>query len=84
MNSKSAQNARMLDDSRKHYTRLVRKIVHQIQEERECRFTGLSSTIIANAILGICNWSIRWYKKDGPMSLEEICQQLYELIEPGC
>lgn len=81
--SLNGQNAKMHIESRKHYARLVRKIIRQIQEEGESRFSGLSSTIITNAILGICNWSIRWYKKDGSMSLEDVCQQLYQIINPA-
>lgn len=79
--SLSSQNLKMHIDSRKHYARLIRKIIRQIQEEdEESRFSELSSAIITNAILGVCNWSVRWYKKRGSMSLEEVCQQLHKII----
>jgi len=78
----SAQHAKMQDEGRKQYARFLRKIIRQIQREGDSRFSGMSSTIVTNAILGICNWSVRWYKKDGSMNIEAVCQQLYQIIDP--
>lgn len=78
------QKAKVHNESRKHYARLVRKIIRQIQDEGHNRYSGLSSTVIANAVLGICNWSIRWYKKNGTMNLQQVCDQIFQLVSPSC
>jgi TetR/AcrR family transcriptional regulator, cholesterol catabolism regulator len=78
----SEQNAKIHVEGRKHYARLVREIIKQIQREEHNRFAGMSSSIVANAVLGICNWGIRWYKEDGPISLDEVCEQLFRIIDP--
>lgn len=78
----SEQNAKFHNEGRKHYARLVREIIRQIQREDSNCFAGMSSSIVANAVLGICNWSIRWYRKDGEMALDEVCDQLYRTINP--
>lgn len=78
----SGQNAKIHTEGRKNYAMLLREIVRQIQREDQNRFTGLSSSIVTNAILGLLNWGIRWYKKDGSMSLDEVCDQLFRIIDP--
>lgn len=77
-----AQHARLHGEGRRHYTKLVKQIVEQVQEEGDSRFKGMDSTIVANTLLGLCNWSIRWYRKNGKLTLDEICEQLCKLINP--
>ena len=35
------------------------------------------------ALLGVMNWTITWYRPDGPLSVEEISNQFVELLLHG-
>ena len=39
--------------------------------------------IVAFAILGMCNWVTRWYRKGGKLSIDEISEMFIRLIEAG-
>jgi hypothetical protein len=39
--------------------------------------------VTAFAIIGMCNWMHRWYRRDGRLSIEEIIQQFSRLILAG-
>lgn len=75
------QNAKLHKEGRKQYTQMVKQIIDQIQKEDGMLFRGMNSTIVANAILGICNWSIKWYRKNGSMTLDAVCEELYRIID---
>ena len=44
-----------------------------------CNHPSLS----ARALLGILNWTVTWFRQDGPMSAEEIADQLADLFMMG-
>ncbi len=39
--------------------------------------------VTAFAIIGMCNWMHRWYRRDGRLSIEEIIQQFSRLVLAG-
>jgi TetR/AcrR family transcriptional regulator, cholesterol catabolism regulator len=43
----------------------------------------LDVKVTAFAIIGICNWMHRWYRRDGRLSIEEIIQQFTRLVLAG-
>lgn len=40
-------------------------------------------TVIAFNIFGTINWLLRWYRTDGPMTLEQICREIIAFILYG-
>jgi TetR/AcrR family transcriptional regulator, cholesterol catabolism regulator len=66
--------------SRKIYTDLVKQIIREIQRESDCNFDQLEPTIVANAILGMCNWAVTWYKNDGKMQVDAVSEQFYKMV----
>jgi hypothetical protein len=40
-------------------------------------------TVLAFNILGTINWHLRWYKPDGPLSIEQIKQEAVNFILHG-
>jgi len=42
-----------------------------------------SLTVLAFNILGVINWQLRWYRPEGSMSLEEICQAIISFVMHG-
>jgi AcrR family transcriptional regulator len=43
----------------------------------------LDVKVTAFAIIGMCNWMHRWYRRDGRLSIEEIVQQFGRLVLGG-
>ena len=43
----------------------------------------LDVKVVAFAIIGMCNWMHRWYRRDGRLSIEEIIQQFTRLVLDG-
>jgi AcrR family transcriptional regulator len=43
----------------------------------------LDVKVAAFAIIGMCNWMYRWYRRDGRLSIEEIIQQFSRLVLAG-
>jgi TetR/AcrR family transcriptional regulator, cholesterol catabolism regulator len=43
----------------------------------------LDVKVTAFAIIGMCNWMHRWYRRDGRLSIEEIIQQFSRLVLAG-
>jgi TetR/AcrR family transcriptional regulator, cholesterol catabolism regulator len=43
----------------------------------------LDVKVTAFAVIGMCNWMYRWYRRDGRLSIEEITQQFSRLVLAG-
>jgi hypothetical protein len=39
--------------------------------------------LISKALLGVLNWTITWYREDGPLSAEQIADQFTDLFFAG-
>jgi len=65
---------------RREYTKLVKQIIAQIQQENPNKFKGLNTTIITNSILGMCNGAVEWYNKKGELTIDEIADQMYRIV----
>ena len=76
------QNKKIYNESRRAYTKQVRQIIKQVQEESGTLLKGVDTTLATNAILGMCNWAVTWYKKDGKLNIEEVSEELYRVIDP--
>ncbi|MEJ2412706.1 MAG: TetR/AcrR family transcriptional regulator [Anaerolineales bacterium] len=46
-------------------------------------FTAPEPGLISKALLGVLNWTITWYKEDGPLSAEQIADQFTDLFLAG-
>ena len=59
-------------------------IINQLEEiKKQGIFSIDSLPIAAFAIFGMINWCYRWYKKDGPFSIEEVSERLINIILYG-
>jgi len=79
----ASHNKKVYKESRRAYTDLVRKIVTQIQKEEHTLFSHLTPTIVAMAILGMCNWSPTWYRRKGKLDIDVIADQFYQILMSG-
>ena len=65
---------------RKNYESLFEQIIKGIQETDKRNFEGMDSKIITFAILGMCNWVSRWFRKGGPFEIQDISDTFFKLI----
>lgn len=66
---------------RDHFEQIWRDLIQQGVEDGtyNCDHPSLS----ARAILGVLNWTVTWFRIDGPMTAKEIAEQLSELFLMG-
>lgn len=64
--------------SERAYFQLVRNLV-----ERAFDLPAHDSTLIAHSLLGALNWTLRWYRRDGAYTPEEIGEKIFELFSAG-
>jgi AcrR family transcriptional regulator len=60
-----------------HYTTGVRRIVEDGIEAGE--FIAGNANAVTMAILGMCNWTLRWYRRGGPVTPEALAEQFAHL-----
>ena len=59
-------------------------IINQLEEIQKLGIISVDSLpITAFAIFGMINWCYRWYKKDGPFSIEEVSERLINIVLHG-
>jgi TetR/AcrR family transcriptional regulator, cholesterol catabolism regulator len=63
---------------RDRFEYLWRDLVHEGQEAGI--FACSSSALTARALLGVMNWTITWYRKEGPLSPGEIADRFADLV----
>jgi TetR/AcrR family transcriptional regulator, cholesterol catabolism regulator len=66
----------------KHYEEFWEQILTQGVRVGEFP-PDLDVKVTAFAIIGICNWMHRWYRRNGRLSIEEIIQQFTRLVLAG-
>ncbi|MFZ2948919.1 MAG: TetR/AcrR family transcriptional regulator, partial [Desulfuromonadaceae bacterium] len=59
------------------------KIIRQIQCENTVLFNDMDPSVTAKAIMGMCNHACVWYKKDGPISIEDVATHFFNLLTKG-
>lgn len=66
---------------RDRFERLWRDLIQQGKEAGV--FDCPDPSLAGRAILGVLNWSITWYRSDGPSTAEEIAERFAELFLDG-
>lgn len=66
---------------RDRYERLWRDLVNKGIEEGV--FCCVEPSMAAKAFLGVVNWTITWFRSDGPLSADEIADQFTDLFLHG-
>lgn len=61
----------------------VTAIVQQGIDQGSLRPIGGSAKVIAYGVIGLCNWTHRWFDPKGPLSAEQIGRTYAELMLDG-
>ena len=79
--SLEAEQLRRHIPKRDRFERLWRLIIEEGQ--RAGRFNCLEPALTARALLGVMNWTVTWYRADGPLTGEEIACRYVDLFLGG-
>ncbi|GAX89784.1 TetR/AcrR family transcriptional regulator [Effusibacillus lacus] len=72
----------LIREKRDEYFLLFEKVVREGIESGDFR-SDLDPVITTLGVLGICNWSYRWFRPDGKYSSNEVANMFGEMIERG-
>ena len=65
-----------------NYTRLARKILHEVQDASE-NTQPVDLTVATYALFGMMNWIYNWYDPEGKLKVHDLAQQLTQLFLGG-
>lgn len=69
----------IIKEKRDRYRLFIELVIQEGQETGDFR-SELPATIITMAISGMINWTYKWYKKEGPLSMEQITNIFTDLV----
>jgi AcrR family transcriptional regulator len=68
-------------EKRDLYEHAVRSLVVEGMEQGE--FSPADAALVTRAMLGAVNWTVRWYQRGGPQSVDEIADSLSAYLVRG-
>lgn len=68
---------------KQEYTRLVRKILSEVQQARGGDAKKLDLTVATYALFGMMNWIYNWYDPRGKLSVNELVDNITRLFFSG-
>jgi AcrR family transcriptional regulator len=69
---------------KQQYTRLVRRILSEVQQEQEGNGRQqIDLTVATYALFGMMNWIYNWYDPQGPLSVNDLVNNLTRLFLSG-
>lgn len=77
----SPARERQIRDREREYTQLVRDLYVAGVEKGE--LLDVDPTVATSTLLGASIWAYRWFTADGPLSSDEVAEQVAELLMAG-
>jgi len=69
--------------TRRRYEECFLELVKEMQNSERKYFAGQDPQVVAYGILGMCNWVVKWYKKEGRYQPDQIADIFYGMITQG-
>jgi TetR/AcrR family transcriptional regulator, cholesterol catabolism regulator len=68
-----------INEKRDDYRKLLTQVIREGQEKGEFR-TEVPAEISTMAIIGMVNWTYKWFNKDGPLTIDSIALIFNDLL----
>lgn len=68
-----------INQKRDDYRKLLTQVIREGQEKGDFR-AEVPAEISTMAIIGMVNWTYKWFNKDGPLTIESIAQIFNDLL----
>ncbi|MEB2302746.1 TetR/AcrR family transcriptional regulator [Lysinibacillus xylanilyticus] len=77
--SLAEEYSEIIHKKRDQYRDILQKVIEEGQQTKDFR-TELPCTIVTMAIVGMINWTYKWFKQSGPLTMEEITEVFTDMI----
>lgn len=77
--SLSEMYSKLIHKKRRQYREILEKVIVEGQQSKDFR-SELPSTIVTMAIVGMINWTYKWYKQSGPLTMDEITVVFTDMV----
>ncbi|MBE0598093.1 MAG: TetR family transcriptional regulator [Desulfuromonadales bacterium] len=74
------EHRKIYNQRHREYEGLVVKIIEQIQTEETSLFKNKDKNLVMKAIFGMCNYTTIWYRPEGPLRIDEIADQFFDIL----
>jgi len=81
MNSLTDTKRLILVDKQRQYVRLIKSILKELVEEDKMK--EIDASLATFAFFGMVHYTIKWYHKDGPITLDELARLFVEIFTRG-
>jgi len=79
--SLSPKNRLRYNQKRRQYSKHFEELIREVQADKNSHlFRSLDPKVVTFAVLGMCNWMLNWYKKDGLLTSKEISDIFVKII----
>ncbi|HZG71001.1 MAG TPA: TetR/AcrR family transcriptional regulator [Chondromyces sp.] len=68
-----------INEKRDEYRKIILQVIQEGQKRGDFR-EEVPAEISTMSIIGMINWTYKWFKKDGPLSIEKIAHIFIDLI----
>ena len=72
----------IIKEKRTEYQKLIEQVIEEGKESGHFR-PEISTTITTMAIIGLVNWTYKWYRQNGSLTMEQITHHFNDLILRG-
>ncbi|TQE90516.1 TetR/AcrR family transcriptional regulator [Ureibacillus terrenus] len=69
----------IINEKRDRFRKLLETVIIEGQESGDFR-KELPANIVTMSIIGMVNWTYKWYKQEGPLTIEEIAAIFKDMI----
>lgn len=69
----------VINNKRDQYRQLIESVIKEGQDKGDFR-KEIPTNIATLSIIGMINWTYKWYKSDGPLTMEQITAVFKDLI----
>ncbi|MBW1852200.1 MAG: TetR family transcriptional regulator [Deltaproteobacteria bacterium] len=81
MGSLNGDPRRILLEKQRRYVHLIRTILDELADQGKMK--KIHTTVALFAFFGMVHYTIKWYRKDGPVSLDELAGSFLEIFTRG-
>ena len=81
MNSLNKDYRLILTEKQREYVLLIKSILNELGEKDLTK--DINSAVATFAFFGMVHYTIKWYKKNGPVSLDDLAETFVEIFTHG-
>ena len=81
INSLSESSRQILVKKQRQYVNLIRSIINELAAEHEIK--EVDPTVAVFAFFGMVHYTVKWYRKEGAIGLDELADSFSEILTGG-